>query len=81
MAEIKLDDAIKQEVIAKLQEYFEVELRQEIGSFDAEFLLNFFSEKIGGYYYNQGLADALQGFEAKMEDVSELIYQLEKEVG
>ena len=81
LAEIKLDDSVKVEVVAKLQKYFEAELQQEIGSFDAEFLLDFFSKEVGGYYYNQGLADALKSFEAKMEDVGELIYQLEKETG
>jgi len=72
---------VKAEVITKLKKYFEDELQQEIGSFDAEFLLDFFSKEVGGYYYNQGLADALKGFESKMEDVGELIYQLEKETG
>tara|TARA_B110000858_G_scaffold49124_1_gene56668 strand:+ start:42413 stop:42658 length:246 start_codon:yes stop_codon:yes gene_type:complete len=81
LAEIKLDDSIKTEVVAKLQKYFEDELQQEIGSFDAEFLLDFFSKAVGGYYYNQGLADALTSFETKMEDVGESIYQLEKETG
>ena len=79
LAEIKLDDSIKVAVVAKLQKYVEVELQQEIGSFDAEFLLDFFSKEVGGYYYNQGLADALKSFEIKMEDVGESIYQLEKE--
>ena len=81
MAEIKLDDSVKVEVVSKLQKYFEDELQQEIGGFDAEFLLDFFSKEVGGYYYNQGLADALKGFESKMEDVGELIYQLETETG
>ncbi len=81
LAEIKLDDAVKVEVVAKLQKYFEDELQQEIGSFDAEFLLDFFSKEVGAYYYNQGLADALKSFESKMEDVGELVYQLEKETG
>lgn len=79
MAEIKLDDSVKSAVVVKLQKYFEDELQQEIGSFDAEFLLDFFSKEVAAYYYNQGLADALSSFETKMEDVGELIYQLEKE--
>ena len=81
LAEIKLDDSVKIEVVTKLQKYFQDELQQEIGSFDAEFLLDFFSKEVGGFYYNQGLADALKNFESKMEDVGELIYQLEKETG
>ena len=74
LAKIKLDDSVKVEVVAKLQKYF-----QEIRSFDAEFLLEFFSKEVGEFYYNQGLADALKNFESKMEDVGELTYQLEKE--
>ena len=78
---IKLDNSVKVEVVAKLQKYFQDELQQEIGSFDAEFMLDFFSKVVGGFYYNQGLADALKNFESKMQDVGELIYQLEKETG
>jgi len=81
LQEIKLEDSVKTELVAKLQKYFENELQQEIGSFDAEFLLDFFAKEAGGYYYNQGLADALKSFELKMEDVSEVIYQLEREAG
>lgn len=81
LAEIKLGNPVKIEVVAKLQKYFADELQQEIGSFDAEFLLDFFSKEVGGYYYNQGLADALKSFESKMEDVGELVYQLEKDTG
>lgn len=78
MAEIKLEDSVKAEVVAKLQKYFQDELQQEIGGFDAEFLLDFFSKEVGGIYYNQGLADALKSFELKMEDIGEAIYQLEQ---
>lgn len=33
-------------IVEKLQKYFESELNQEIGQFDAEFLMDFFSEQI-----------------------------------
>ena len=79
LAEIKLDDSVKVEVVAQLQKYFQDELQQEIGSFDAEFMLDFFSKEVGGFYYNQGLADSLKSFESTMEGVGESIYQLEKE--
>ena len=81
LTKIKLDNPVKVEVVVKLQKYFEDKLQQGIGSFDAEFLLDFFSKELGGYYYNQGLADALKSFEIKMEDMGELIYLLEKETG
>ena len=81
MAGIELDASVKAEVVLKLQKYFQDELQQDIGGFDAEFLLDFFSKEVGGYYYNQGLADALKSFELKLEDISDAIFQLEKDTG
>ena len=78
MADIELDSSVKVDVVAKIQKYFQDELHQELGSFEAEFVLDFFSKEVGVYYYNQGLADALQSFEVKMEDVTDAVYQLEK---
>ena len=79
LAGIELEASLKAEAVLKLQKYFEDELQREIGSFDAEFLLDFFMKEVGGHYYNQGLADALKSFELKMEDVGDAIFQLEKE--
>lgn len=79
MSKIELSDSVKIEVVTKLQKYFLNELEQELGSFDAEFLLDFFSKEVGAYYYNQGLADTLKIFELKMDDINDAVYQLEKE--
>ena len=79
MSEIELEDSIKKEAVQKLQTYFVDELQHEIGSFEADFLLDFIAENIGNYYYNQGLADALKTFEMKLVDISDEIYQLEKD--
>lgn len=68
----------KDEIVKKIQQYFSDELSQELGSFDAQFLLDFFGEQLGAYFYNQGLADALKTIESKVEDISDSIYQLEK---
>jgi uncharacterized protein (DUF2164 family) len=43
-------------------------------------LLDFFSHQVGNYFYNQGLADALQAFEGKIEEFADIVYQLEKDV-
>lgn len=45
LTEFKLDDPVKVEVVAKLQKYFEDELQQKIGSFDAEFYWTFSLKK------------------------------------
>lgn len=62
----------------KIQLYFNDELDQDIGQFPAQFLLEFFTEEIGPYYYNRGLLDAQTVLEARVESVTEAIYELEK---
>ena len=79
MSRIVLQPAVKAELVRSIQQYFSAELQQEIGGFDAEFLLEFFAEQLGSYFYNQGLADALTTLEAKMEELADSVYQLEKE--
>ena len=78
MSEIKLDQHQKTEAIDKLKKYFNDEMHQEIGQFEAEFLLDFFSKEVGVYFYNQGLQDAGKVFENKLEDVQQHLYELEK---
>ncbi|NUO75104.1 MAG: DUF2164 domain-containing protein [Lysobacter sp.] len=65
-------------LVRKIQLYFSQELNQQIGQFDAEFLLDFFSKEVGAYYYNRGLYDAQSALNAKLEDVQDAIYQLEQ---
>ena len=70
----------KERIVQKLQRYFNVELDQELGQFDAEFLLDFFSEEIGGFYYNRGLSDAQAILHEKVEHIADAIYALEKPI-
>jgi len=62
----------------KVQHYFNDELDQQIGQFPAQFLLEFFSEEIGPYFYNKALLDAQAALESRIDTVSEAIYALEK---
>lgn len=78
MAEITFSAAQKATIVDQIQQYFEKELDQEMGQFDAEFLLDFFSEKVGSYYYNQGLNDARAILDAKLDTITESFYELEK---
>ena len=68
----------KQRIVRKIQQYFERELRQEIGGFDAEFLLDFFASEVGAYFYNRGLLDAQAVLAAKLDDVHDAVLQLER---
>ncbi len=75
---IELDESVKSEAVLKLQEYCAENLDRELGSFEAQFLLDFFAEQIGCFFYNKGLADALSAMEAKTQEINDLIYELEK---
>ena len=44
MSEIKFSNAEKQALVHKVKNYFMAKLHQEIGQFDAEFFLDFFSK-------------------------------------
>jgi len=68
----------KAAIVSKVQQYFNDELDQEIGQFDAEFLVDFFSAHMGKFYYNRGLQDAQAILEQRLEAVTEAITELEK---
>ncbi|WP_341502016.1 DUF2164 domain-containing protein [Gallaecimonas sp. GXIMD4217] len=81
MAEITFSAEQKQALVKKLQRYFEDELDQEIGDFDAEFLLDFFAREMGAHFYNQGLFDAQAALAQRLESVTEVFYELEQPTG
>lgn len=68
----------KAAIVQRVKMYFREELDQDIGSFDAEFLIDFFATEIGGFFYNRGLNDA----EALLtEKLADMLVQLENPVG
>ena len=50
MSNIEFTKDEKELLVQKLKHYFTNELDQDIGQFDAEFLLEFFSKEIGVYH-------------------------------
>jgi uncharacterized protein (DUF2164 family) len=78
MSEIKFSSAQKESLIEKLQQYFSTELDQELAQFDADFLLDFFTNEMGNHFYNQGIYDAQKLLSEKLDDISDEMYQLEK---
>ena len=78
MAEIEFTRDEKSIIARKIQLYFQEELEQEIGQFDAEFLLDFFAEEIGSFFYNRGIYDAQAVLEARLENITEALYEIEK---
>ena len=78
MSLIEFSKEEKEVITGKIKMYFREELNQDIGSFDAQFLLDFFAEEIGAFFYNRGLYDAQGILEKRLETISEAIFELEK---
>ena len=78
MTDIEFTKAEKELLVRKIQLYFNEELQQDLGHFDAQFMLDFFSEAFGCYYYNRGLFDAQALFQSRIEAIGEAIYELER---
>ncbi len=78
MDKISFTSEEKALITDRLKRYFSTELSQELGQFDAEFLLDFLSRELGAYFYNRGLYDAQIALTAKLEDIQDSIYQLEQ---
>lgn len=78
MNEITFSKEEKEEILKKVRLYFSEQLDQEIGSFDAGFLLDFFAKEIGAYFYNRGLYDAQKIYTEKIEEIGYVVQELEK---
>ena len=80
MAEIDFSKEEKAHIIPLIQQYMNKELDFEIGQFEAEFLLDFFSKEIGGYMYNRALTDVHALLSNHLDSIGDSIYNLEKRV-
>lgn len=80
MDKIEFSKEEKKIMIQKVKMYFREELDQEIGNFDAEFLIDFFAEEMGGFFYNRGLYDAEAMISEKVSEITDQLFQLEKPV-
>ena len=77
---INLERAQKEALATAIQDYMQDELIIEIGHFDSEFLIDFITDKIGAVYYNKGVEDAKSLIERRMLEVSDELYEIEKEI-
>ena len=78
MKPIKFEKDERAVIVSRIQRYFVDELDSEIGAIPAELLLNFFTEEIGPFYYNQGLADAQAVMGRMVDNINDEIYGLEQ---
>lgn len=65
-------------LVQRVREFMSKDLNVDLGRFDAEFLVDFFTKEIGAYYYNHGLFDAQAALEKRLDDLRESIMSLEK---
>ncbi|CAE6938628.1 DUF2164 domain-containing protein [Vibrio alginolyticus] len=77
---INLERAQKEALATAIQDYMQDELSIEIGQFDSEFLIDFITDKLGAVYYNKGVEDAKSLIERRMLEVSDELYEIEKEI-
>lgn len=77
---IKLDRAQKETLATAIQDYMQDALSIEIGQFDSEFLIDFITDKLGAVYYNKGVEDAKAVIERRMLELSDELYEIEKEI-
>lgn len=81
MSDIRLSREETALAVSRLQGWFRDELEQELGRLSAEMLLDFIAREVGPVFYNRGLYDAQAVLAARIEDVNEAIYGLEKKGG
>lgn len=67
----------KRAIAEQLQAYLRTEL-QQVGAFEAEFLLDFVAERIGAHYYNRGLDDARALLATQLDTLDDALYQLQQ---
>lgn len=79
-SKIELPKEVAEAAARSLSRYLKDELDLEVSGFDAVFLLDFITERLGPHFYNQGLYDAQAILHAKLEQISDAIYELEKPV-
>ncbi len=80
MPRIDLDKDTRAKLTDGLSRYLKDELDLEVKGFDAQFLLDFITERLGPYYYNQGLHDAQALFAKKIENITDAVYELEQPI-
>lgn len=75
---ITLDEDRKKAILTKLGVFYAKNLDEELSSFRAEQLLNFFVKALGPPIYNQAVTDARAFMMAKLDDLDAEFYAPEE---
>lgn len=68
-------------VIARVQEYFELERDEQIGELAADQFVQYMMDELGPFLYNKGIHDARQMVEQKVINIDEDLLSLERPAG
>lgn len=68
----------KRQMIQEIQDFFLKERGEEIGEFAAEICFEFIKERLGPVFYNEGIRDAREVAEQRMQLLEEDLFALEK---
>ncbi len=74
MKKIDLTKDLKISALNEIKKYFSAERDENLGDLSAELFLDFITEKIAPFFYNQGIRDSHQFMSERLED----LYGLEK---
>ena len=66
---IKLNKEKRTFIISAIKEYFLQEKNEELGDLAAELLLDFFIKELAPEFYNQGIFDAYNFMNERIEDL------------
>ncbi len=78
MSIIEFDKQTRETLSRLLVRHLKDELDVEIEPFDGVALLEFLSETLGPYFYNQGLHDAQAVVKDRVDAIVEAVYDIEK---
>ncbi|MBJ8031237.1 MULTISPECIES: DUF2164 domain-containing protein [Bacillus cereus group] len=81
MMNVKIPNEKKDELVEKIQQFFEEEDLDNIGRFQAERLIEEMIKLLGPYAYNQAIGDARKLITDKLSNIEEDLYVLEKQDG
>ena len=78
MQELKLSKEKKQQAATKIQKYMEGNFDSEIGNLEAEIFVDYLTDVLGKYFYDQGIIDAKEYVLEKAEEMFLLMMEEEK---
>jgi len=80
MIGMKLPKEQRDQIIEQIQQFFELERSETIGTLAAGEVLDFMIKEIGPYLYNQAINDARATVLERMQTLEDELYALEKPI-